>query len=223
MKSTVLYYGAFLFVVLSSVLFGLDWQPATMSAMPDVDVAAYVAPVPPPKPVVVTAAPAAQENLNKVIPAAPNMGAPTPVARSGNVPQGNPSQANLPQANLPQVNSQIVQTPPRPSCDVAACAAAYRSFRESDCTYNPSFGPRQLCTKGVVPNAAPGAATAASPAAVDAQPPLIVSPESGTQTQPAAQSNGACNVSACAAAYRSFRESDCTFNPSFGLRQLCKK
>ena len=40
---------------------------------------------------------------------------------------------------------------PKPLCDVAACAAAYRSFRESDCTFNPSVGPRQLCTKGVAP------------------------------------------------------------------------
>ncbi|MDI3469742.1 MAG: multimodular transpeptidase-transglycosylase [Pseudolabrys sp.] len=30
-------------------------------------------------------------------------------------------------------------------CDVDACARAYRSFRASDCTYQPYFGPRQLC------------------------------------------------------------------------------
>ena len=30
-------------------------------------------------------------------------------------------------------------------CDVRACASAYKSFRESDCTYQPFSGPRQLC------------------------------------------------------------------------------
>lgn len=33
----------------------------------------------------------------------------------------------------------------RNACDVQACASAYRSFRESDCTYQPYSGPRQLC------------------------------------------------------------------------------
>jgi hypothetical protein len=30
-------------------------------------------------------------------------------------------------------------------CDVAACAGAYTSFRESDCTFQPFEGPRRLC------------------------------------------------------------------------------
>ena len=30
-------------------------------------------------------------------------------------------------------------------CDVQACASAYRSFRESDCTYQPFDGPRRFC------------------------------------------------------------------------------
>jgi BA14K-like protein len=34
-----------------------------------------------------------------------------------------------------------------PHCDISACDAAYRSFRASDCTYQPYDGPRQLCTK----------------------------------------------------------------------------
>jgi hypothetical protein len=106
----------------------------------------------------------------------------------------------------------VAETPPKPPCDISACAAAYRSFRASDCTYNPSFGPRQLCTKGVVP--------AAAATAPDAPPPIIAA-EPGAQ--PDTQPDVTCNVSACAAAYRSFRESDCTFNPSFGPRQLCKK
>ena len=32
-------------------------------------------------------------------------------------------------------------------CDVRACASAYRSFRASDCTYQPFQGPRRLCER----------------------------------------------------------------------------
>jgi len=38
-------------------------------------------------------------------------------------------------------------------CDVAACANAYRSFRESDCTYQPFSGPRQVCDKAAAESA----------------------------------------------------------------------
>ena len=34
-------------------------------------------------------------------------------------------------------------------CDVQACASAYKSFRASDCTYQPYGGPRRVC--GMVP------------------------------------------------------------------------
>ena len=33
------------------------------------------------------------------------------------------------------------------TCNIAACEAAYRSFTPGDCTYQPSDGPRRLCTK----------------------------------------------------------------------------
>jgi hypothetical protein len=32
-------------------------------------------------------------------------------------------------------------------CDIDACANAYRSFRVSDCTFQPYEGPRRLCTR----------------------------------------------------------------------------
>ena len=38
-----------------------------------------------------------------------------------------------------------LRTPSKPKCDVIACS----TFQESDCTYQPSNGPRRLCTKGV--------------------------------------------------------------------------
>ena len=97
-------------------------------------------------------------------------------------------------------------------CDIHACAAAYRSFRESDCTYNPSFGPRRLCTKGHAP------AEAAAPTVSDAMPP-IANPEPDADKQSHAQ----CNVDACGAAYHSFTASDCTYQPTSGPRRLCAK
>ena len=109
-------------------------------------------------------------------------------------------------------NALIAQTPSQPKCDVNACTSAYRSFRKSDCTYQPSDGPRRLCTKGVVPSepsGAPGAA-ATSNSDADANP----------------QSNARCNVNACAAAYGSFNRSDCTFkpyDPLGGPRRRCEK
>ena len=39
----------------------------------------------------------------------------------------------------------------QPLCDVAACTAAYHSFRASDCTYMPTAGVRRMCTKGKPP------------------------------------------------------------------------
>ena len=34
-----------------------------------------------------------------------------------------------------------------PLCDIAACSDAYRSFRASDCTFQPYEGERRLCTR----------------------------------------------------------------------------
>ncbi len=90
-----------------------------------------------------------------------------------------------------------------PNCDYDACAAAYHSFRSSDCTYQPyGGGPRQLCMK-------PAAAAAA--AATDAG--------SGSEA-----SAGQCNVAACRQFYSSFNPADCTYQPyGGGPRQLCEK
>ena len=35
----------------------------------------------------------------------------------------------------------------RPQCNDRACAKAYRSFRASDCSYQPYRGPRIICDK----------------------------------------------------------------------------
>jgi hypothetical protein len=45
----------------------------------------------------------------------------------------------------PPANATPIPNASANSCDVSACAAAYRSFRESDCTYQPFDGPRRAC------------------------------------------------------------------------------
>jgi BA14K-like protein len=55
------------------------------------------------------------------------------------------------QAPEPDLPAAAPAETPSPLCDVDACAAAYRTFQASDCTYAPSLGVRRLCTKGKRP------------------------------------------------------------------------
>jgi hypothetical protein len=92
------------------------------------------------------------------------------------------------------------------SCDQEACAAAYQSFRPSDCSYQPvDGGPRQICDRTIV----------------DAE---VIRVPSGEMPFGASPGAGYCNVSACAAQYRSFRVSDCSYQPvDGGPRQFCDR
>ena len=103
-------YLAVLMVVLGSVVFGLDWQSAPMSPMPDSG----------------RAAPATLPALiSQPTPPAPaTIGAPAPPAAAA---------SNQP---APQI-----------ACNVRACARAYRSFQAADCSYQPTDGPRRRCAK----------------------------------------------------------------------------
>jgi hypothetical protein len=93
-----------------------------------------------------------------------------------------------------------------PRCDVQACAAHYRSFDPTDCTYQPYDGPRRLCTLGNPPQQANDAATGV---------------ETSDASEP--QASASCNVQACAAAYRSFDPATCTYQPYEGPRRACTK
>ena len=115
-------------------------------------------------------------------------------------------------ATTDNANALVAQTPSQPKCDVSACTSAYRSFRKSDCTYQPSGGPRRLCTNGVVRSEPSGAPDAAA-----------TSNSNANANRP---SNARCNVNACAAAYGSFNPSDCTYQPYQplgGPRRLCTR
>lgn len=193
---------ATLAVALCNIVFGMDWAvegrpPRPLAAVTDVTKAPMVASPP----------------VRPVRPASP--------AEAGNPPTGGkaatapvkgaaPSDAAL---QMPAPATQVLATPTppvaqaaeaaKPKCDVIACAQAYRSFQESDCTWQPFDGPRRLCTKGAEP--------AAEPAAVDAH------------AEATTRGAGRCNQKACADAYISFNPSDCTYQPLEGPRRLCEK
>jgi hypothetical protein len=224
MKQSIFYYGAVVLVALFSVQTGLEFVAAPMSPMPEIKVVAFTLPPPPAPP----APPVAAKPATPVIVTPPRPVPAPPVAAK---PLQPPAAAVVTPASPPaDIPSAPVAETPKALCDVHACAAAYRSFRESDCTFNPSFGPRRLCTKGVVPKetAAPAPTSPSVPeppkdaGAASNLPASSADPEPGPAAAPAA--NPSCNVSACAAAYpRSFRESDCTFNPSSGPRKVCTR
>lgn len=86
-----------------------------------------------------------------------------------------------------------------PQCDVAACGAAYSSFRASDCTYQPYSGPRRICG---------GGESRSIPAAVTMRDEIPTSRN--------------CNENLCQSRYRSFDRLTCTYQPySGGPRRLC--
>ncbi|WP_246734658.1 PBP1A family penicillin-binding protein [Chelativorans sp. ZYF759] len=112
-----------------------------------------------------------------------------------------------------------------PSCDVQACSRRYRSFRASDCTYQPYSGGRRMCDIG-----------AADPVQSQAQSNGVEVFTPGARRQMARnneRTNGAaggrqgaaasCNVQACSRAYRSFRAADCTYQPYRGPRRMCQR
>ncbi|HWK97888.1 MAG TPA: BA14K family protein [Pseudolabrys sp.] len=125
------------------------------------------------------------DKLTPVYPAAPGKNLPPPeeVARDNAQPNDASKAAAVtepaPPANasttgVASADTKIdqprvdVSTAAPNSCAVDACSSAYRSFRASDCTYQPYGGPRKVCelTSGGMQNAS----------AVPASPPRAVEP-----------------------------------------------
>jgi BA14K-like protein len=113
-------------IALGNVLFGLDWLSAPMAPMADTEAGLRAAA---PAPVTVPSA---------------NMG--TPIVAPGLIA---PARPNVPATagTAPGGVPPAPATASEPRCNLDACTAAYRSFRASDCTYQPIGGPRRLCTK----------------------------------------------------------------------------
>lgn len=72
-------------------------------------------------------------------------------ARDEDTRQPAPTTANVPE-RVPQEAASTSSN----RCDVQACAATYKSFRASDCTYQSFEGPRRACTKPAVQRTARG-------------------------------------------------------------------
>jgi hypothetical protein len=156
-------YGAVLAIALGSVLLGLDWVSAPMSPMVDTKAGLSAAlPPAPPKPSTTTVtaptvpitpttpvAPAPpQPNIsapaNPPVPSAPRANLGAPIIAPGLNPSVSASSGTAAQA---ATEAPAAAPEPPANCNVNACTAAYRSFRAADCTYQPSDGPRRLCSK----------------------------------------------------------------------------
>lgn len=108
---------AVLAVALISVIYGLDWQS-------------------PPQAPQHAASTAVQQPI--VFPALPPPPPPVPIL---------PESADASASEATQARAQAPKVVAPAGCNVSACEAAYRSFRASDCTYQPNNGPRRLCKK----------------------------------------------------------------------------
>ena len=87
-------------------------------------------------------------------------------------------------------------------CDYRGCASAFRTFRASDCTYQPYGGRRKLCEQGAPPTEVPERASQVSNVTLSQQ----------------------CNREVCARFYKSFDPSDCTYQPyDGGARRICDR
>jgi hypothetical protein len=199
-----LFYCVVLLVTGSSVVFGLDWMAAPLPPMHEteasVQAAKLAAHLPPP--VVRTVKAVTQPSpVQPAQPAArgPQVAVVTPAAKPARNGTATPA------VMAPE---QIATPPPaeseQPKCDIAACSAAYRSFRVSDCSWQPYEGPRRHCDKG--------------------QPPQdVAAADANAATDAGLQVSDKCDIAACRQAYFTFTPSDCTYQPSNGPRRLCTK
>jgi hypothetical protein len=210
--TTFLFYVVLLLVTGSSVVFGLDWLRAPLPPMHEteatVQAAKAAAKFPPPVQRVAKAAP------RVIVPAVPTVPGRAVAAIDVNNPPPPITQAPMPEVAAPERAAQ----PERESlakCDIDACAAAYRSFRESDCTWQPFNGPRRFCDRGTPPRETASAAPNATPQ---------TDPQVGaTPAAPDVQVSNKCDQDACKHAYFTFDPADCTYQPTHGPRRLCDR
>lgn len=195
-------YLAVLLVSISGIVLGLDWlaAPPPHYRTPAVSVAARTA-----SPVrhlgsdAATREPASSAEASyKAEIAPPTAPRPAPQSLVPGVATID-AKAAMPLADAPTEPNALAAAEPPPKCDLRACAAAYVSFRASDCTYQPNEGPRRLCEKGHPPQTA------------------------STNARQAATAPPRCNVEACRQAYLTFNPADCTYQPLHGPRRLCEK
>jgi hypothetical protein len=143
-------YLTVLMVSVSTVLLEIHW----LTTPPPQPKSAVQASAPPPRPKVegpsAALSPVYPKKLEPAQPTAETAGVP---ARADNASR---SASASPPDNAQ--NAQAYAAPPKRNetdaaavssnrCDVQACASSYKSFRASDCTYQPLDGPRRVCGK----------------------------------------------------------------------------
>ena len=175
-----LLYFVVILVSAASVMFGLDLMTSPLPSTPNVPIGRSAQMTPPPaapvaKPARKAPTRAANERaLSPVYPASPGVPkADTQAAHLQSAGSTAPSSAPAPQtASTPPQDQQVAteqpasnQPPtnapsaaPQPAvaqvsahCNLRSCAAAYYSFRASDCSYQPYQGARQVCTRSGPP------------------------------------------------------------------------
>jgi hypothetical protein len=105
-------------------------------------------------------------------------------------------------------------------CNIALCQRSYRSFRASDCTYQPDQGgPRRFCDRQDG-RTADQEARAPNEQKTNGQNTAHDTGQGAAHAAPDA-AGAKCNAGACAR-YSSFRASDCTYQPyGGGPRRVC--
>jgi penicillin-binding protein 1A len=113
------------------------------------------------------------------------------------------------------------------SCDYAACSRAYRSFRASDCMYQPHFGRGKLCEResGTDDLIIGGFETEnnrdAAERVASAEALISNAFDQDAYEEGLSEPAFSCNYDACSRAYRSFRASNCSYQPYQGRLKLC--
>ncbi len=201
--ASVLFYFSLVLVAATSVAFGLDWMKAPLPPMPEteasVQAAKLAAHLPPPRKLAV-----AKPTPRSVYPTREQAPARAP-GRAVAAVDATRQQPDAAPTAVPAAQAQ-------PQCDVAACIAAYTSFRASDCTWQPFDGPRRFCDKGNPPPQQQQQQQQQQQAAL----------EQGGVVQPSEFSDK-CDIEACRHAFFTFDPTDCTYQPSDGPRRLCTK
>lgn len=136
--SFVVYFFVLL-VAAGSVIFGLDWTQAPLNPPPYATLPATATRV---------SGPAPAQPATAKAPARAIGGRTQPATTASVAPVGNATTA---MASATHEEAAVATAAPATAlagrCNIEACSAAYRSFRASDCTYQPFGADRRACTK----------------------------------------------------------------------------
>jgi hypothetical protein len=145
-----LVYFFVLLVAAGSVIFGLDWTQAPLNPPPYAKLPTQQAVAAAPAPVMPkqhTVGASAREVALKTPAAEPASSGSTAANKTGNTTdEATQAQASATDSSADQAD-KAGTTAAAAHCNVSACSASYRSFRASDCTYQPYEGARRLCTR----------------------------------------------------------------------------